>query len=120
MIGWIAQMHDGSLLHERNGVRWHEIDIHGIEKLWLESFERYTLERIRFPRLLEFVQFKSACIHGSGEAVFESQCIGWTDGIHEMVYRMIPDSSRVEVEIHPRTHFHPLSIRIPAGMANNV
>lgn len=113
MIGWVAQMSDGRCIRERNGAQWHEINIHQIELLWLESFEQYALDRRHLPRLLEFIQFKTGRITGCGDAAFESQCIGWTDGAHEIIYRASPCFPSVRMEIHPRLHFHPLSMRIP-------
>ena len=117
MIGWVAQMKNGRRLFEKEGMHWHEIDIHVMERLWLESYERYVLERKRIPRFLEFVQFKTGSVGIGGSAQFESQCIGWTDGAHEMIYRMVPGSSVVRMEIHPRIHFHPLSFPVSLGMS---
>ena len=112
MIGWAALMQDGRCLREKDGLRWDEIDIHTIQKLWLETFESCALERSTYSRLLEFVQYKTGAVGVGGVTAFESQCVGWTDGVHEMIYRVSPGSRAVRIEIHPRNHFHPKSLHL--------
>ena len=118
MIGWVAVMNDGRMLRERDGCYWNDIDVDGVAKLWLESFEEYVVCRSRYPRLLEFIQFKTGSVQAGGKVRFDSQCIGWTDGVHEILFRMRPGSEDVRMELHPRTHFHPRSARPGAAVPN--
>lgn len=110
MFGWVAQFRDGQCLRENDGYKWNDINIHLLEKLWLESFEHFGLERDRYPAFLEFVQFKTGILDNRGNIQMESQCIGWTDGVNEMIYRMTPGLMVVTIEVQLRVHFHPLSI----------
>ena len=111
MIGWIVQLESGRILREREGYSWCDIDVRWVDKLWLENYDDFVISRARYPRLLEFIQFKTGEVFLDGKVQFESQCIGWTDGVNEIIFRMRPGSGEVSMELHPRTHFHPCSIK---------
>ena len=111
MIGWIVQLDSGRILREREGYFWCDIDVRRVDKLWLEDHDDFVISRARYPRLLEFIQFKTGAVLLNGKVQFESQCIGWTDGVNEIIFRMRPGSEEVSMELHHRTHFHPCSIQ---------
>ena len=92
-----------------NNLSWDDVDIHLIENLWLDGFERYKISRKNVKNFLEFVQFKTAAMYNKGNFYIESRCIGWSDGEREYLLRINEKSHKVTKDMIKRVHFHPLS-----------
>jgi len=110
-MGWVTRLCTGEIIREDERMSWNSINIHSIEELWIEGWEGYKIRRRYRPGFLEFVQFKTAVLDNSGLLCKENQCIGWTNGIHEFLYRVNLKNKKVTIEIIRRIHFHPLSLR---------
>nr|BDD44111.1 hypothetical protein 4 [bacterium] len=99
-------------MKESDAVRWNDVNIHLIEKLWIEGFEEYVLTRGRLENFVEFIQYKTASFEIGREVYIESRNIGWTDGEAEYVLTFFENGNKVIREINERVHFHPLSLII--------
>lgn len=109
-MGWIARLFSGEMVRERDNIRWDDVNIHLIESLWLEGFEKYKISRNNIKNVLEFIQFKTAEIDVNGKVNIESRCIGWSNGEKEFILRINEKTGKASTEIIERIHFHPLSI----------
>ena len=108
-MGWNARLFSEKIIREADNIKWDDIDIHLIDTLWIDGYEKYKISRNHIKRFLEFVQFKTAAVGLYGNVFIESRCIGWTDGDREFIYRIDERTGKIKTEIIERTHFHPLS-----------
>ena len=108
-MGWIAKLYSGEIVREDDNVKWDDVDIHLIESLWIDGFEKYKISRDNKKNFIEFVQFKTAAMDNKGNFYIESRCIGWSDGEREFLLKINEKSHKVLTEIIKRIHFHPFS-----------
>ncbi|MFC1562995.1 hypothetical protein ACFL4Z_02990 [candidate division KSB1 bacterium] len=108
-MGWAVKLFSGEVIRESDSINWNDVNIHLIESLWIEGFEKYEFSKKNKNNFLEFVQFKTAVMDISGSFYVESRCIGWTDGKQEFIMRFNERSKNISTEIIKRIHFHPLS-----------
>ena len=108
-MAWLAELADGTIIRERDGARWADVDIHAVVRLWLRGHEQRAWARRNDPALVEFIQFRTARVEPGGALRAESQSVGWTDGQWEHLYRVDAATGAGTFEQGPRVHYHPRS-----------
>jgi hypothetical protein len=108
-MGWCAKLVSGEVVKESGNVNWNDVNIHFIESLWIEGFEKFRISKKNIDNFLEFVQFKTANVDLAGKIYIESRCFGWSDGENEYLFRVNEETHKVTTEIIKRIHFHPMS-----------
>ncbi len=108
-MGWTTKLFSGEIIKESENIKWNDVNIHLIESLWIDGFEKYKILRKSKKNFMEFVQFKTAAVDINGRFFIESRCIGWTDGKQEFIIRFNERNKSISTEIIERIHFHPLS-----------